>query len=204
MTKKRTIKKPTIQKPEIQKPTIKKVAAKKADRERGSVYINKNQTFGRPSKYTDELADRICEDLETSTLNIHKILMDNDDYPIQKIFYEWIVRHEYFRERYQKAQKLQCFAIENLMTDIINDDSEDFYHNGKALCVNSARIARDNMKLIQYRKMLTWRNKEKYVSTQDIKITNVNNSKKMSANDLKRSAMALICKARKNKSTVEE
>ncbi|MBP2564522.1 hypothetical protein CFBP5875_04625 [Agrobacterium pusense] len=56
---------------------------------------------GRPTDYSDELADAICERIITG-LSVRKI-GDMDDMPCEDTIYTWLSKYEYFSEKYEKA-----------------------------------------------------------------------------------------------------
>jgi hypothetical protein len=64
---------------------------------------------GRPSSYTDDIADEICERLSSgeSLLSI----TGDDDMPAQSSVYRWLNQYPDFQEKYAKARVAQAHAI---------------------------------------------------------------------------------------------
>ncbi|UOF78426.1 terminase small subunit [Caudoviricetes sp.] len=61
---------------------------------------------GRPSKYSPELVDTICERLALGE-GLAQICRD-EDMPSQTIVYQWLNRHPEFLERYTRAREEQA------------------------------------------------------------------------------------------------
>jgi hypothetical protein len=60
---------------------------------------------GRPTDYTSELADLICERLATESML--KICMD-PEMPAQRTIYNWLLRHPEFMLKYREAREAQA------------------------------------------------------------------------------------------------
>lgn len=61
--------------------------------------------MARPSAYTEEMADRICDAIiEGSAL--HK-LCEADDFPSERTVYYWLDEHHEFLQKYARARELQ-------------------------------------------------------------------------------------------------
>lgn len=58
---------------------------------------------GRPTTYTPELADRICDLLASDTACLDEILDKYPDLPCQDTVYRWRHRHKEFSEKYLQA-----------------------------------------------------------------------------------------------------
>lgn len=56
---------------------------------------------GRPTDYSDELADVICERMVTGK-SIRKI-SEMEDMPCEDTIYTWLAKHSYFSEKYRVA-----------------------------------------------------------------------------------------------------
>jgi len=61
---------------------------------------------GRPTKYSPELVDTICNRLASGE-GLRSICRD-DDMPSQTIVYQWLNRHPEFLERYTRAREEQA------------------------------------------------------------------------------------------------
>lgn len=69
---------------------------------------------GRPSTYTDEMGDRIC-DLLTEGKSLRKICM-GDDFPHASTVYVWLDRFPSFADKYVRAREA---ATEDMLEDIL-------------------------------------------------------------------------------------
>ena len=69
---------------------------------------------GRPSTYTDEMGDRIC-DLLTEGKSLRKICM-SDDFPHASTVYVWLDRFPSFADKYTRAREA---ATEDMLEDIL-------------------------------------------------------------------------------------
>lgn len=64
---------------------------------------------GRPSVYTDELADRICEWIADGK-SLRSFERENDDSPALSTICLWIVNNEKFSEHYRRARQAGGYA----------------------------------------------------------------------------------------------
>lgn len=60
---------------------------------------------GRPSDYTEDMATSICI-LLAEGVSLRQIC-DTDGYPYQSTVYNWLLKHEGFREKYEIARTMQ-------------------------------------------------------------------------------------------------
>lgn len=81
---------------------------------------------GRPSSYTEEIADKICQGLADAR-SLRSICLDVD-MPSQSMVFRWLADERYasFRERYMRAREAQADAIFDEMLDIADDGSNDW------------------------------------------------------------------------------
>lgn len=61
---------------------------------------------GRPTDYTPELADTICERVIMRPL--HKVC-DDADMPSESTVYAWLAKHAEFSEKYARARAIRAF-----------------------------------------------------------------------------------------------
>jgi hypothetical protein len=81
--------------------------------------------------YTEELADRICEAVATSTLGTNKLCKLHDWMPCEDTIYKWRYRHPYFAEKYALAKAKQAELMVEIIVDIADDNTQDFYHDAE-------------------------------------------------------------------------
>jgi hypothetical protein len=80
---------------------------------------------GRPTKYTEEIAARICEAVATSTNGLEKICDSNPDFPHKSTVRRWIVEVETFRDLYARAKEQQADVLADEIIDIADQVAED-------------------------------------------------------------------------------
>lgn len=81
---------------------------------------------GRPSSYSDDIADRICDGLADAR-SLRSICIDAG-MPSQSTVFRWLADERYaaFRERYARAREAQADALFDEMLDIADDGSNDW------------------------------------------------------------------------------
>lgn len=81
---------------------------------------------GRPSSFTQEVADAICERLANAE-SLRSICL-GDDMPSQTTVFRWLADERYagFREQYARARESQADAIFDEILDIADDGSNDW------------------------------------------------------------------------------
>lgn len=104
---------------------------------------------GRPSGFTQAVADAICERLALGE-SLRKIC-DADDMPGQATVFRWLTVNEPFREQYAKARLTQADALFDEILNIADDGRNDWMavhgegavgwkENGEALQRSRLRI----------------------------------------------------------------
>lgn len=85
--------------------------------------------MGRPSIYSDVLADKICEEL-SSGLSMRDICK-REDMPAQATVYEWLNDNakSYFSEQYTKARAKQAEHLFEEILEIADDGTNDWMEN---------------------------------------------------------------------------
>lgn len=110
---------------------------------------------GRPSDYTQELADRICGQLaEGISL---RTVCKGEGMPVASTVFLWLRTHEGFSEQYARAKEESADALVEEMMDIADDGSNDwmeihdkenvgYRQNGEA--INRSRLRVDTRKWV--------------------------------------------------------
>jgi hypothetical protein len=93
---------------------------KKAQPQEGKP-VNKG---GRPTKYTPELADKICA-LVAEGMSLRKVCLI-EEMPSRDTVYQWIVKHDAFSDLYAKAKADGAIAMAEEILDIADDGSNDY------------------------------------------------------------------------------
>lgn len=80
--------------------------------------------IGRPTKFTQELADEICAKLATG-ISARTVLTE-EHMPSMNTFWRWIREDATFREQYARAKEEAAEAIAEDMFDIADDGRNDY------------------------------------------------------------------------------
>lgn len=72
---------------------------------------NLPKTKGRPTKYTEELADKIMNAIATTPDGLERICKNNPDFPTHQTIKNWIVEKPDFFARYLRAKEQQALFI---------------------------------------------------------------------------------------------
>lgn len=81
---------------------------------------------GRPSKYTNSLAIKICERIaEGESL---RTIVKDDDMPSASTIFRWLLdkKHKEFWEQYEKARNVQAEMMFEELLEIADDASNDW------------------------------------------------------------------------------
>jgi hypothetical protein len=62
---------------------------------------------GRPSDYSDETADMICEAIASGGA-LYKMCQERKDWPCEKTVYLWLDKYPYFLQKYARARERQA------------------------------------------------------------------------------------------------
>lgn len=80
---------------------------------------------GRPTDYTQELADRICELVASTTMGLQKLCSLHPELPDKSNINRWRHRHPEFRAQYAQAKCEQADLLAEECLDIADDDTHD-------------------------------------------------------------------------------
>lgn len=134
-----------------------KVAAKvetynKIEFEHATIKEDEKKKIGRPTKYTDDLADEICFNIATSSEGIYAICRRNPHFPVPQNIYIWLRIYPSFRDKYMQAKIDQVDAMIESIKDISAEDANDLLvnHSGDQVA-NTARLQRDKLKIDTYK-----------------------------------------------------
>lgn len=79
---------------------------------------------GRPSDFTPDIADAICERLSDGE-SLRTICMD-EEFPNRSTVFRWLGVNEGFRDQYAHARNLQAEKLADEMFDIADDGTNDW------------------------------------------------------------------------------
>lgn len=105
---------------------------------------------GRPTLYTPELVDSICDEIAGG--RSLKSICEDDEMPDKATVFRWIGKHPEFRDKYARACEERTYAMAEEALEIADDsgvdvsvDDEGHYTvNGEA--INRARLRIDTRK----------------------------------------------------------
>lgn len=98
---------------------------------------------GRPSKYSQPIADKLCEELVEGR-SLRRICLD-DDMPAASTIFKWLKQNEDFAEQYARAREAQADTLADEIVDIADDGSNDYMgedekYNGDAVARSRLRV----------------------------------------------------------------
>jgi hypothetical protein len=82
--------------------------------------------MGRPTLYTEELANLICERVATSTLGLARLCELHKDLPSKATINLWRFNNPDFSAQYARAKLFQADLLAEEMLDIADDGSNDW------------------------------------------------------------------------------
>jgi len=113
---------------------------------------DQTKTAGRPSLYSEGLADAICERLADG--ESLRTICSGQDMPDKATVFRWLAKHDEFATRYARARESQADAIFDEMLDIADDGDNDWMErkgpdgqslgwreNGEALRRSALRVS---------------------------------------------------------------
>lgn len=81
---------------------------------------------GRPTKYSDEIADKICNIISTSSRGIHSISKELELAP--STIFKWLSEISQFSDNYARAKLEQAHYMAEEIIKISDNDSNDDIH----------------------------------------------------------------------------
>jgi len=99
--------------------------------------------MGRPSIFTQEIADAICDKLADGE-SLRKICLA-DDMPGKATVFRWLATDKTFQDQYARAREAQADTLADEILDIADDGSNDFMgddekYNGDAVQRSRLRV----------------------------------------------------------------
>lgn len=80
--------------------------------------------MGRPSDYSPEIADLICERIADG-VSLREICR-TEDMPSKAAVFRWLAAHAEFRDQYARAREAQADALADELLDIADDGDNDW------------------------------------------------------------------------------
>lgn len=104
--------------------------------------------IGRPSEYTQEIGDRICDQIATSHASLRTVCKP-EDMPATVTVLRWLRDFESFRIQYARAKAEQASLGVEEMYEISDDGTNDFYVDEKTgkIKVDHENIQRSRLRV---------------------------------------------------------
>jgi hypothetical protein len=89
------------------------------------------RTLGRPTGYSDELADLIIQRFESHPYGLRQLCSMYDDMPNVDTIYSWRSKYDDFSERFLAARKKQAHLLFETSADDIAEIKDYYYDDPK-------------------------------------------------------------------------
>lgn len=100
--------------------------------------------MGRPTKYTEELGEKISAAIMAG-YSLRKIC-DGDDYPSVVTLFKWLSKDDHpFVNQYAHARRVQAEFLADQLIDLADDDSNDV--TGELQMPNSVAVQRSRLRV---------------------------------------------------------
>jgi hypothetical protein len=110
--------------------------------------------MARPTDYTPELAERICEVISESDRGLKTICKRNPDFPNKSTIMRWLTELPEFKDQYARAKELQAEFIADQILEIADNSEDDIRtdDNGKQYVdhdhINRSRLRVESRKWV--------------------------------------------------------
>jgi hypothetical protein len=94
-------------------------------KKKGKIQSKFKKTAGRPSEYTKEISDLICERVATHDCGLPKLCNMYDDMPGITTIQRWRYKHEAFRVKYAHAKLLQADLLAEQCLEISDNSTPE-------------------------------------------------------------------------------
>jgi hypothetical protein len=107
---------------------------------------------GRPTDYTEALADEICKAIANSPRGLNHHSKENDHWPHSSTIRRWLRENDSFRDKYAQAKEDQADLMAEETVDVAYNDKKDWKviidddGNEKTVFVSEA-VARSRLKV---------------------------------------------------------
>lgn len=108
--------------------------------------MEEEKKIGRPTDYTEALAERICDKISTSNISL-RTLCKQEDMPHVTTILRWLREKESFRTQYARAKEEQADFLAEEMLEIADDGSNDTIHTEKGDIENKEWTNRSKLRV---------------------------------------------------------
>lgn len=126
--------------------------------------MNSPNPRGRPTKYTPEIAEEICERICVGETPRQIALLKH--MPEERTIYRWLIKYERFCQQYAQAKEFQADFHADECLDIVDDNRNDWVERENQrtgstyIALNDEAIARSRLRF-EARKWLMGKSKPK-------------------------------------------
>jgi hypothetical protein len=113
-----------------------------------------DKKLGRPTDYTPELAEQICDAIATNAMGLTRLSKKYDWFPDKDTIFQWRRKHKDFADRYAKAKQDQVEALVDEIIEISDDSSQDVLINDNGNVVANTEFIQRSRLRIDTRKWL--------------------------------------------------
>lgn len=121
---------------------------------------------GRPSTYTQELADKICEEIALGSSL--RTALKADDMPAMSTVFKWMREHEEFSNQYARATEERTEAMSEDILDIADDGTNDYMETEKGLQYNGDSVQRARLRVDTRKWLMSKMKPKKYGDKIDV------------------------------------
>ena len=105
-------------------------------------------TIGRPTDYSEDLADVICEQIADG--DSLRSICKNDAMPNRATVFRWLAKNKSFSDQYARAREDQAESYADEITSIADNDSDDADVNRDRLRIDARKWVSSKLKPKKY------------------------------------------------------
>lgn len=125
---------------------------------------------GRPSIFTKDLADKICEKLALG--ESMRTVCKDEEIPSMQTIFRWLREKPEFREQYEVAKQESTDAMSEDILDIADDGTNDWMEreaeNGSYTVLNTEAISRSRLRVDTRKWLMAKMKPKKYGEKMDV------------------------------------
>lgn len=107
-------------------------------------------TTGRPSTFTQKIADEICETIASQERGLRLLCDENAHWPSRATIFRWMVKYPTFCDQYAKAKESQVEASVDYIQELINEPHK-FYEEETGKTIIDVQLIRVKVDAIKWK-----------------------------------------------------